>query len=115
MLSYKGSGLESIVAYKLSQNEGNFLAEVKYLSQKVYVAFRGDDKIMILDEMEDKLQQNCAFKVGEWPRYFAITPNGYLYVACQRANKVQKYHLTEDKIILESELTLNTPACIYVL
>lgn len=59
------------------------------------MAFRGDDKIMILDEKEEKLVQNCAFKVGEWPRFFAITPSGFLYVACQKGNKVQKYHVSE--------------------
>lgn len=65
VLSYQNNKLEQIIAYKVSQNELNFPSEVKYLSSRVYLGLRGDDKVMIFDEQEEgKLQQFCAFKVG---------------------------------------------------
>jgi 6-phosphogluconolactonase (cycloisomerase 2 family) len=78
----------------VSQNELNYPSEVKYLNSRVYLGLRGDDKVMIFDEQEEgKLQQFCAFKVGQFPRHFSVTPAGYLYVACQRANLVEKYKI----------------------
>lgn len=114
VLSYK-DGLNLTVAYKVSQNPGNYPAEVRYLQDKVYLSNRGDNKVMIFDEKEEKLEQNCSFKVGDWPRYFTITPSGYMYVACQNGNLVEKYHITAEKITLLSQLALTTPSCIVVL
>ena len=70
---------------------------------------------MIFDEKEDKLEQNCSFKVGDWPRYFKMTPEGYMYVTCQYGNVVQKFKITEEKITLLSELSITTPSCVVVL
>ena len=67
---------------------------------------------MIFDE---KLEQNCSFKVGDWPRYFKMTPEGYMYVTCQYGNTVQKFKITEEKITLLSELAITTPSCVVVL
>lgn len=54
VLSYK-EGLGMTVAYKISQNPGNFPAEVRYLNSQIYLSNRGDNKLMIFDEREDKL------------------------------------------------------------
>jgi len=43
-------GLNLTVAYKISQNAGNFPAEVRYLNSKIYLSNRGDNKVMIFDE-----------------------------------------------------------------
>lgn len=99
----------------MSQNELNFPSEVRYLNNRVYLALRGDDKVMIFDEQEEgKLQQFCSFKVGEFPRNFAVTAGGYLYVACQRGNLVEKYKIEDTKIVLHSQLSLTTPSCVIV-
>ena len=50
VLSYKGEGLQQIMAYKLSQNPTNYLSEVQYSDGQVMVALRGDDKIMVFKE-----------------------------------------------------------------
>lgn len=94
VLSYKGPGLEQMVAYKLSTNENNFLSEIRYLNNQVFVALRGDDKMIVFDEKEDKLETNCSFKVAAFPRHFSLTEDGYLFVAGQKANLVQKYRIT---------------------
>ena len=70
---------------------------------------------MIFDVKEDKLDQNCSFKVESWPRYFTATEDGYIYVACQRANLVEKYYVTPEKITLLSQLAMMTPSCVVVL
>ena len=102
ILSYKNDSLNLVVAYKVSQNVNNFPAEVQYLNNRVYVSLRGDNKALIFDEKDGKLQQNCSFKVGDWPRYFKMTPEGYMYVTCQYGNLVQKFKIAEDKITLLS-------------
>lgn len=71
--------------------------------------------MMIFNAKEDKLEQNCSFKVGNWPRFFAITPTGYLYVACQKGNVVEKYYVTPEKILMQAEISLTTPSCIVIL
>ena len=70
---------------------------------------------MIFNEKDDKLQQNCSFKVGDFPRYFKMTPEGYMYVTCQLGNVVQKFKIADDKITLLSELAITTPCCVVVL
>jgi 6-phosphogluconolactonase len=92
VLSYK-NGLQQIVAYKVSQNINNFPSEIQYFPNTVYVALRGDDKIMVFDEKEGNLTMNYSFKVGWFPRHFALAQN-YLYVACQKGNLVQKYQIS---------------------
>jgi 6-phosphogluconolactonase len=73
VLSYSQNGLNQIIAYKISQNPTNYPAEVHYFRNQVFLALRGDDKIMIFDEKEDKLEVNCSFKVKEFPRHFSIS------------------------------------------
>lgn len=50
ILSYKGEGLQQIMAYKVSQNPENALSEIQYFNGQVLVALRGDDKIMVFKE-----------------------------------------------------------------
>ena len=64
ILSYKGEGLQQIMAYKLSQNPTNYLSEVQYNNGQVMVALRGDDKIMVFKEKEEALEVDYSFKVG---------------------------------------------------
>ena len=59
---------------------------------------------MLFDEKEGKLQQKFSFKVGSFPRQFAVTTSGFLFVACQKANLVEKYQITPEKIFLISQL-----------
>jgi len=40
------------------------------------------------------MEHNCSFKVASWPRHFAITSDGGLYVACEKANLVQRYKIS---------------------
>jgi 6-phosphogluconolactonase len=115
VLSYKEEGLGLTVAYKISQNVDNFPGEVFYLNSQVYVALRGDDKMMLFHEKEDKLELNCSFKVEAFPRFFVVTPGGTMYVACQKGNVVEKYHIAAEKITLLSQLAINTPSCVVVL
>ena len=103
------------VAYKVSQNVDNFPGEVQYFSNKVYVTLRGDNKAMIFNEKEDKLEQECSFKVGDFPRFHKMTSQGYFYVACQKGNTVDKYLITPEKITLVSQLAITTPSCVVVL
>jgi len=53
--------------------------------------------------------------VGAWPRYFTLTEEGLLYVACQKGNLVEKYQISEAKITLLSQLAITTPSCVVVL
>jgi 6-phosphogluconolactonase (cycloisomerase 2 family) len=55
------------------------------------VATRGDNMMIIFEEDGTKLKQKLAFKVGDWPRHFAITDYGVIYVAAQKENKVYRY------------------------
>jgi 6-phosphogluconolactonase (cycloisomerase 2 family) len=51
-LSYKEDKLQQVAAYQISSNPDNFLSDIHYLSGQVYVALRGDDKIMIFNTNE---------------------------------------------------------------
>ena len=55
---------------------------------------------------------NCSFKVGNFPRHLVVTQDGYVYVSCQKGNVVQKYILDGDKILMLSELSVNTPTVV---
>lgn len=115
VLSYQNNKLEQIIAYKVSQTQLNYPSHVCYLNNRIYLGLRGENKVMIFDEKEEgKLQQFCTFKVGEWPRHLSVTPSGYLYVACQKGNLVEKYKISEEKIVLHSQLSMTTPSCVIV-
>jgi Lactonase, 7-bladed beta-propeller len=62
-----------LIAYKVSPNAENLLSEIRYFGEKVYIALRGDNKIMVFKEKEETLEIDFSFKVGKWPRHFAIT------------------------------------------
>jgi 6-phosphogluconolactonase (cycloisomerase 2 family) len=63
------------------------------------VTTRGDNMMTIFEDKGDNLQQKLAFKVGNWPRHFAITDYGVIYVAAQKENKVYRYLMKEEKIL----------------
>lgn len=115
VLNYKDNALGLSVAYKISQNVDNFPGEVQYLSNKVYLTLRGDNKAMIFNEKDDKLEQECSFKVGDFPRHHKMTPEGFFYVACQKGNTVDKYLIAPEKVTLLSQLAITTPSCVVVL
>jgi 6-phosphogluconolactonase (cycloisomerase 2 family) len=52
VLSYKEDKLQQVAAYQLSSNANNYLSDIHYISGQVYVALRGDDKIMIFSTNE---------------------------------------------------------------
>lgn len=111
ILSYKGEGLQQIIAYKLSQNPTNYPSEVHYSNGQVMVALRGDDKIMVFKEKSEELEVDYSFKVGSYPRHFAVFGN-LIFVACQKGNLVQKYIASSEKVILLSELQILTPSVV---
>ena len=84
MLSYEKGYLELIAAYRISSNPENFPSEVSYWQNEVYIALRGDDKIIVFTQDKEKMTQKLAFKVGKWPRHFTITDYGVMYIACQK-------------------------------
>lgn len=49
--------------YKLSTNAGNLPSEIKYSQEQVYVALRGDDKILIFNVKGEGLEEQRSFKV----------------------------------------------------
>lgn len=112
VLTYVNDKLELLMAYQISQNPNNFLSEIKYFKKVVFVALRGDNKIMIFDEKENELVQRCSFAVGNWPRHFAVTQEGHLIVACQKENLIQKYMMKDDKIYMLSEMVVDNPSII---
>lgn len=84
-----------------------------YVSGKVFIALRGDDKIMVFNEKENSLEVSYSFKVGSYPRHFAVSEaNNLIIVACQKGNVVQKYYATLEKIVLLSEIGIVTPSVI---
>lgn len=115
VLSYQDGSLKQRSAYKVSTNELNFLSEVKYISGQVYLGLRGDDKVMVFHAKEDRLELNFSFRVGSWPRHFAATAEGTLFVACQKQNLVQKYQVSSEKILLLSEMEITTPSAVVIL
>lgn len=115
MLSYKDDALHQIIAYQVSANPINYPSEVHYFGGQVFLALRGDDKIMIFDEKEDKLDVNCSFKVKEYPRHFAITNESNLFVACQKGNAVQRFLVSPQRIVLLGEAEILTPSVITLL
>jgi 6-phosphogluconolactonase (cycloisomerase 2 family) len=64
---------------------------VAYWKGEVYIALRGDDKIIAFKDLKDRLEQKIAWKVGKWPRHFSITEYGVMHVTCQNENKVFRY------------------------
>ena len=71
---------------------------------------------MIFNDLgEGKLEQFCAFAVADWPRHLTMADTGFLYVAAQKGNVVEKYQITQEKIILHSQLTVTTPSCLLAL
>lgn len=77
---------------------------MSYWRNEVYIALRGDDKIIVFEDEKDKLSQKIAFKVGKWPRHFVITDYGVMYISCQLENKVYRYLFKDDKILQIGEL-----------
>lgn len=97
----------------MSPNENNYPSEVQWHNDRVFLALRGDNKVMIFNETgEGKLEQFCAFQVSDWPRHLAMADSGFLYVAAQKGNLVEKYQVTPEKIILHSQLAVTTPSCV---
>lgn len=70
---------------------------------------------MVFSDDKDKLTQKLAFKVGNWPRHFAITDYGVMYIACQREDKVYRYLFKEDKILQIGELSIPGPTVVTIL
>jgi 6-phosphogluconolactonase (cycloisomerase 2 family) len=58
---------------------------------------------------------NFSFKVANFPRHFAVTPENMIFVACQKANLIQKYLVSQEKILLLSEVQIKTPSVILIL
>lgn len=82
-----------------------------YSYGQVIVGLRGDDKIMVFKEKEEALEVNYSFKVGNFPRHFAVFGN-FIFVACQKGNLVQKYFASPEKVELLSELQILTPSVV---
>jgi 6-phosphogluconolactonase (cycloisomerase 2 family) len=80
----------------------------------VYIALRGDDKIMVFTDEKEKLTQKLAFRVGKWPRHFTITDYGLMYIACQKEDRVYRYLFKEDKIMQIGELTIQNPTVVAI-
>lgn len=80
----------------------------------MYIALRGDDKIIVFSDEKDKLIQKIAFKVGKWPRHFVITEYGVMYISCQKENKVYRYLFKEDKILQIGELDIHGPTVVAI-
>lgn len=59
------------------------------------------------------MEVDYSFKVGCWPRHFAISGN-FIYVAAQKSNLVQKYLATSEKVVLVSEVPVVTPSIVVV-
>lgn len=68
--------------------------------------------MMIFDVVGKELVQKCSFKVADWPRHFALTPEGNLLVACQKGNVIQRYMLKDDKIYMLSEMSIDSPSVV---
>lgn len=106
--------MELMVAYRVSNNPENFPSEVSYWHGEVYIALRGDDKIIVFGDEKDKLSQKLAFKVGKWPRHFTITDYGVMYIACQKEDRVYRYLFKDDKILQIGEMTIANPTVVAI-
>lgn len=69
---------------------------------------------MVFTDEKDKLTQKLAFRVGKWPRHFAITDYGVMYIACQKEDKVYRYLFKEDKILQIGELIISNPTVVAI-
>jgi hypothetical protein len=50
---------------------------------------------MIFNEKEESLEMKFSFKVANFPRHFAVTSENMIFVACQKANLIQKYLVSQ--------------------
>ena len=81
---------------------------------QVFVGCRGDNKIIMFNEQSDgKLEMGSSFKVGDFPRHFSVIEREgfFIFVACQKGNIVERYHVSE-KVVLLNQLTIKNPTCV---